>query len=411
MEKLVERFMKYVHIDTQSGYETGIHPSTSHQFEFARMLEAELRAIGLADVVLSKACYVTATLPSNTDLQTPVVGFIAHMDTSPDMTAENVRPKIIEHYDGKDILLSIEKQIVMSPSQFPSLLDYIGQDLIVTDGCTLLGADDKAGVAEIVTTMEYLTQHPEIKHGKIRICITPDEEIGEGADNFDVAGFGADFAYTIDGDELGTLEYENFNAASAKVEINGRNIHPGSAKNKMLNSILIGMEFNSMLPAVETPSHTEGYEGFYHLSDISGSVEKTTLKYIVRDHDSEKFIAKKNRIASIASYLNEKYGKGTVELELKDQYFNMKEKILPVFHIVELAMKAMEQIGVTPRVKAIRGGTDGARLTYMGLPTPNIFTGGSNFHGRYEFAVVNTMTKAVEVILKIAELAAAESEK
>lgn len=410
MDKLVERFMKYVRISSQSVYDTGTHPSTACQFEFARMLEAEFKAIGLADVELSNTCYVTATLPSNTELKTPVIGFIAHMDTSPDMTAENVWPKIIDHYDGKDILLNIEKQIVMATSEFPSLLSYIGQNLIVTDGCTLLGADDKAGIAEIVTAMEYLTCHPEIKHGKLRICITPDEEIGEGADNFDVAGFGADFAYTIDGDELGTLEYENFNAASAKIVINGRNIHPGSAKNKMINSILIGMEFNSMLPAVETPSHTEGCEGFYHLNDISGSVEKTTLKYIVRDHDSEKFIIKKNRLASVASYLNEKYGKGTVELELKDQYYNMKEKILPVFHIVELAMKAMEQVGVTPRINAIRGGTDGARLTYMGLPTPNIFTGGSNFHGRYEFAVINTMKKAVEVILKIAELAAAEAE-
>lgn len=410
MEKLVERFIKYVRINSQSSNDTGSHPSTASQFDFARMLVTELEEIGLSDVKLSETCYVTATLPSNTVVHAPVIGFIAHMDTSPDMTAENVQPKIIKNYDGKDILLNTEKSIVMSTSEFPSLLNYASQDLIVTDGCTLLGADDKAGIAEIVTAMEYLTSHPEIKHGKIRLCITPDEEIGEGADNFDVAGFGADFAYTLDGDELGTLEYENFNAALAKVEINGRNIHPGSAKNKMINSVLIGMEFNSMLSAAETPANTEGYEGFYHLNDISGTVEKTTLKYIVRDHDSKKFIAKKNRLASIASYLNEKYGQGTVELQLKDQYYNMKEKIIPVYHIIELAMKAMEQVDVTPRVKAIRGGTDGARLTYMGLPTPNIFTGGSNFHGRYEFAVVNSMAKAVEVILKIAELAAAEPE-
>lgn len=410
MEKLIERFIKYVRINSQSSNDTGSHPSTASQFDFARMLVTELEEIGLVDVKLSETCYVTATLPSNTVVQAPVIGFIAHMDTSPDMTAENVQPKIIKNYDGKDILLNTEKGIVMSTSEFPSLLNYTGQDLIVTDGCTLLGADDKAGIAEIVTAMEYLTSHPEIKHGKIRLCITPDEEIGEGADNFDVAGFGADFAYTLDGDELGTLEYENFNAALAKIEINGRNIHPGSAKNKMINSVLIGMEFNSMLSAAETPANTEGYEGFYHLNDISGTVEKTTLKYIVRDHDSKKFIAKKNRLASIASYLNEKYGQDTVELQLKDQYYNMKEKIIPVYHIIELAMKAMEQVDVTPRVKAIRGGTDGARLTYMGLPTPNIFTGGSNFHGRYEFAVVNSMAKAVEVILKIAELAAAEPE-
>lgn len=408
MEKLIERFIKYARINSQSSNNTGTHPSTAHQFDIARALEAELKEVGLSDVNLSKTCYITATLPSNMDIQTPVIGFIAHMDTSPDMTAENVQPKLITNYDGKDILLNTEKKIVLSTSEFPSLLNYTGQDLIVTDGCTLLGADDKAGVAEIITAMEYLISHPEIKHGKIRICITPDEEIGEGADNFDVAGFGADFAYTIDGDELGTLEYENFNAVQAKVEINGRNIHPGSAKNKMINSILIGMEFNSMLSAAETPAHTEGYEGFYHLNDITGTVEKTILKYIVRDHDSGKFIAKKNRLTSMAAYLNEKYGQGTVELELKDQYYNMKEKILQVFHIIELAMKAMEQVGVTPQIKAIRGGTDGARLTYMGLPTPNIFTGGANFHGRYEFAVVNSMVKAAEVILKLAELAAVE---
>jgi len=410
MEKLVERFIKYARINTQSSESTGTHPSTSQQLEFARKLEAEFKEIGLIDVELSKTCYITATLPSNIDIYAPVVGFIAHMDTSPDMTAENVQPKIVENYDGKDIVLNIAKQIIMSPSEFPSLLNYTGQDLIVTDGCTLLGADDKAGIAEIVTAMEHLTAHPEIKHGKIRICITPDEEIGEGADYFDVASFGADFAYTIDGDELGTLKYENFNAARADVVINGRNIHPGSAKNKMINSILIGMEFNSMLPTAETPSHTEGYEGFYHLNGISGSVERTTLKYIVRDHDYEKFKARKNRFTAIATYLNEKYGHDTVELQLKDQYFNMKEKILPVYHIIELAMKAMEQIGVTPLIKAIRGGTDGARLTYMGLPAPNIFTGGSNFHGRYEFIAVNSMIKAVDTIIKIAELAAIGTE-
>lgn len=411
MEKLIERFNKYARMNTRSVYESGTHPSTARQFDFARMLEAEFRDIGLADVRLSDTCYITATLPSNMGGNAPVIGFIAHMDTSPDMTAENVQPKHIQNYNGKDIILNNEKQIIMSPSEFPSLLNYTGQDLIVTDGCTLLGADDKAGIAEIVTAMEYLIAHPDVRHGKIRICITPDEEIGEGADNFDVAGFGADFAYTMDGDELGTLEFENFNAARADVVINGKNIHPGSAKNKMANSILIGMEFNSMLPAAETPSHTEGYEGFYHLNDMEGTVEKTMLKYIVRDHDRAKFESRKKRIAAIASYLNDKYGSGTVELHLKDQYYNMKEKILPVYHIVELAIKAMEQAGVTPRIKAIRGGTDGARLTFMGLPTPNIFTGGSNFHGRYEFAAVNSMLKAVDVIVKIAELAVTETKR
>ncbi|MEN6315038.1 MAG: peptidase T [Clostridiaceae bacterium] len=411
MEKLIERFIKYTRMNTRSVYESGTHPSTAQQFDFARILEAELREIGLADVRLSDTCYITATLPSNIGANAPVVGFIAHMDTSPDMTAENVQPKRIQNYDGKDIVLNSDKQIIMSPSEFPSLLNYTGQDLIVTDGCTLLGADDKAGIAEIVTAMEYLIAHPDVRHGKIRICITPDEEIGEGADNFDVAGFGADFAYTMDGDELGTLEFENFNAARADVVINGKNIHPGSAKNKMANSILIGMEFNSMLPAAETPSHTEGYEGFYHLNDMEGTVEKTMLKYIVRDHDRAKFESRKKSIAAIASYLNDKYGSGTVELNLKDQYYNMKEKILPVYHIIELAIKAMEQAGVTPRIKAIRGGTDGARLTFMGLPTPNVFTGGSNFHGRYEFAAVNSMLRAVDVIVKIAELAAAETKR
>ncbi len=409
MDKLVERFINYVRYNTQSSNDTGTHPSTARQFEFAQALAAELREIGLDDVSLSETCYITATLPANTELDAPVIGFIAHMDTSPDMTAENVQPRMVKNYDGGDILLNSEKRIILSPSEFPSLLNYTGQDLIVTDGCTLLGADDKAGVAEIVTAMEYLLRHPEIKHGKIRICITPDEEIGEGADHFDVKGFGADFAYTMDGDELGTLEYENFNAASVQATINGRNIHPGSAKNKMVNSILIGMEFNAMLPAAETPSHTEGYEGFYHLNDISGNVEKTILKYIIRDHDSKRFGDRKKMLGDITDYLNGKYGHGTVELQLKDQYFNMKEKIIPVYHIVELARNAMEQVGVTPQVKAIRGGTDGARLTYMGLPTPNIFTGGTNYHGRYEYISVQAMMKAVEVILKIAELAAANA--
>lgn len=410
MDRLVERFLKYVRINTQSSNDTGTHPSTTSQTAFAKVLAAELAGIGLTEVELSDTCYITATLPSNMEFPSPVVGFIAHMDTSPDMTAENVNPRIVENYDGSDILLDNEKHITMSPADFPSLLSHTGQDLIVTDGRTLLGADDKAGIAEIVTAMDYLIRHQEIKHGKIRICFTPDEEIGEGADNFDVPGFGADFAYTMDGDELGTLEYENFNAASARITINGTNIHPGSAKDKMVNSILLGMEFNTLLPAAEIPSMTEGYEGFFHLNDFTGSVEKTILKYIVRDHNSEKFKAKKAAMSAIVQLLNRKYGSGTVELQLKDQYFNMKEKIMPVYHIIETAMKAMEQVGITPRIKAIRGGTDGARLTYMGLPTPNIFTGGANFHGKYEYASINSMKKAVEVIIKIAELAAEEPE-
>ncbi len=410
MDKLTERFLKYAHINTQSSNDTGTHPSTASQTAFAKVLAEELSGIGLRDVKLSDTCYITATLPSNIECPSPVVGFIAHMDTSPDMTAENVNPRIIKNYDGSDILLNTEKHISMSPIDFPSLLSHTGQDLIVTDGCTLLGADDKAGIAEIVTAMDYLIKHPEIKHGRIRICFTPDEEIGEGADDFDVPGFGADFAYTMDGDELGTLEYENFNAASATVTIKGLNIHPGSAKNKMVNSILIGQEFNGLLPAGEVPSMTEGYEGFFHLTDFTGNVEKTTVKYIIRDHNSVKFEAKKAALTSIEQSLNKKYGAGTVELQLKDQYFNMKEKIMPVYHIIEMAMKAMEQVGITPRIKAIRGGTDGAKLTYMGLPTPNIFTGGNNFHGKYEYACVNSMRKAVEVIIKIAELAAEEPE-
>ncbi len=407
MEKLIDRFIKYVKIDTQSCFDAGTHPSTGSQHEFAQILAAELKEIGLVDVNVSEYSYVTATLPSNIDHPSPVIGFIAHMDTSPEMTAKNVKPRIIKKYDGKDILLNEEKQIVMRVKEYPSLLKCVGHDLIVTDGTTLLGADDKAGIAEIITAMEYLIAHPEIKHGKIRICFTPDEEIGEGADYFDIEGFGADFAYTVDGDAMGTFEYECFNGASATVTINGINIHPGSAKGKMLNSILIASELNGMLPAVEAPAHTEGYEGFYHLTDIAGNVEKTVMKYIIRDHDLDKFNAKKDRLSAIAGYLNEKYGEGTVVLSIKDTYYNMKEKIFPANrHVVELAVTAITQSNIAPVIKPIRGGTDGARLTYMGLPTPNLFTGGGNFHGRYEYASATEMAKAVEVIVKISELAA-----
>lgn len=407
MEKLIDRFLKYVKIDTHSCFDAGTYPSTGSQHEFAQILAEDLKEIGLVDVDVSKYAYVTATLPSNIDHPSPVIGFIAHMDTSPEMASENVNPRIIKNYDGKDIVLNEEKQIVLHAEKYPSLSECIGHDIIVTDGTTLLGADDKAGIAEIITAMEYLIAHPDIKHGKIRICFTPDEEVGGGTDYFDVEGFGADFAYTLDGDAMGTLEYECFNGATATITINGVNIHPGSAKGKMLNSILIASELNGMLPPAETPAHTEGYEGFYHLNDISGDVEKTVMKYIIRDHDLEKFNAKKDRLAAIAEYLNKKYGDGTVELKVEDTYYNMKEKLLPDNrHVIDLALEAITQCGITPVIKPIRGGTDGARLTYMGLPTPNLFVGGGNYHGRYEYASANAMAKAVEVIMKICELAA-----
>lgn len=404
MEKLLERFLRYAGTCTTSSYETGTHPSTASQYEFAAILAKELQEIGLTDITLEKTGYVMATLPANTEESLPVIGFIAHMDTSPDMSAGKVSPRVVVNYDGGDIILNADLNIVLSPNEFPSLLKYIGDSIVVTDGTTLLGADDKAGIAEIITAMEHFVNHLEIKHGRIRICFTPDEEIGEGADQFDVKKFGADFAYTIDGDELGTLEFENFNAASAKIEINGRNIHPGSAKNKMKNSILIAMELESLLPCTEKPAYTEGYEGFYHLNDIMGSVEKTRMKYIVRDHDINRFEGKKLRLVKSVEFLNGKYGAGTVVMEIKDQYYNMKEKVLPVYHIVELAGRAMESIGIKPVIKPVRGGTDGSRLSWMGLPTPNIFTGGQNFHGKYEFIPIESMKKAVEVILKIVEL-------
>jgi tripeptide aminopeptidase len=326
------------------------------------------------------------------------------MDTSPDMTAENVKPQIIKDYDGNDILLNGEKNIVLSPKDFPELKDYIGEDLITTDGTTLLGADDKAGIAEIMTAVEHLINNPEIKHGTIKIGFTPDEEVGRGADKFDVEKFAADLAYTVDGGQIGELEYENFNAAYAKIKINGRNVHPGTAKNKMINAISIAMEFNSMLPTNQVPEYTEGYEGFYHLHDIKGNVEETILEYIIRDHDKEKFEEKKKRVENIVKYLNGNMGKGTVELDMKDQYYNMKEKIEPVMHIVEIAERAMKEVAVKPIIKPIRGGTDGARLSYMGLPCPNLFTGGHNFHGKFEYISINSMKKSVDVILKIAEL-------
>lgn len=404
MQNVAHRFLNYIKYETTSDENSSKCPSTDGQMAFAKDLAAELKAIGLTDVSVDENGYVMGTVPSNIDRKIPVVGFISHMDTSPDMSGKNVNPQIIENYDGKDIILNKDKNIVLSPSDFPELKDYIGKTLITTDGTTLLGADDKAGIAEIVTACEYLISHPEIKHGTIKVCITPDEEIGRGADKFDVKKFGADFAYTIDGGKLGELEYENFNAASAKIIIHGRNVHPGTAKGKMKNSVLIGVELASMLPLEETPENTEGYEGFYHINNFNGNVEETHLYYIIRDFDKENFENRKNYLLNLINKLNEKYGEGTVEIDLKDQYYNMREIIEKDMSIVEIALKAIEKAGVKPDVSPIRGGTDGARLSYMGLPTPNIFTGGHNYHGKYEYIPIFAMEKAVEVILNIVKL-------
>lgn len=403
---VIERFLKYVTFDTQSDESTGVTPSTPKQMVFAQYLKTELEELGLKDISLDENGYLFATLPSNVDHEVPVVGFIAHMDTSPDMSGENVKPRIVEKYDGKDIPLCAEENIILSPANFPELLDYVGEDLIVTDGHTLLGADDKAGIAEIVGAVAYLIAHPEIKHGDIRIGFNPDEEIGLGAHKFDVKKFGAKWAYTMDGGEVGELEFENFNAAAAKIRVKGRNVHPGYAKNKMINSLLVANEYASLLPADETPGTTEGYEGFYHLIGMEGEVENTVLSYIVRDHDREKFEARKQALLDYAAQLNEKYGEGTVTVELKDQYYNMRQQVEPLMHIIDIAFAAMQEAGVTPKVKAIRGGTDGAQLSFKGLPCPNIFAGGLNFHGRYEFVPVQSIEKAMNVVVKIAELTA-----
>lgn len=403
---VIERFLKYVTFDTQSDESTGVTPSTPKQMVFAQYLKTELEELGLKDIFLDENGYLFATLPSNVDHEVPVVGFIAHMDTSPDMSGENVKPRIVEKYDGKDIPLCAEENIILSPANFPELLDHVGEDLIVTDGHTLLGADDKAGIAEIVGAVAYLIAHPEIKHGDIRIGFNPDEEIGLGAHKFDVEKFGAKWAYTMDGGEVGELEFENFNAAAAKIRVKGRNVHPGYAKNKMINSLLVANEYASLLPADETPGTTEGYEGFYHLIGMEGEVENTVLSYIVRDHDREKFEARKQALLDYAARLNEKYGEGTVTVELKDQYYNMRQQVEPLMHIIDIAFAAMQEAGVTPKVKAIRGGTDGAQLSFKGLPCPNIFAGGLNFHGRYEFVPVQSIEKAMNVVVKIAELTA-----
>ncbi len=402
---VTSRFLEYVKFDTQSDELTNLTPSTPGQMIFAQYLEKKLREMGLSDITLDDNGYLMATLPSNVDYEVPTVGFIAHLDTSPDMSGHGVKPRIVENYDGGDIVLNEKEKIVLSPAEFPELLDYKGQNLIVTDGTTLLGADDKAGVAEIITAVDYLQHHPEIKHGRIRIGFNPDEEIGQGAHKFDVKLFDADWAYTMDGGEVGELEYENFNAAVAKVTFKGRNVHPGYAKHKMVNSMRIANQFIIMLPRWETPEHTEGYEGFYHLCSMEGDVEKTVLTYIIRDHDRDRFERRKKELEHLARKINNEFP-GCATIEINDQYYNMREKIEPVMHIVDTAIKAMEDAGVTPKVQPIRGGTDGAQLSYKGLPCPNIFAGGLNFHGRYEFVPIPSMEKAVKVIVEIARLVA-----
>ncbi|MDD2284173.1 MAG: peptidase T [Paludibacter sp.] len=400
---ITERFLNYVSFHTTSDDGTNLTPSTPGQLVFAKYLAEELTAIGLTDITLDNNGYVMATLPANTDKKIPTIGFIAHLDTSPDMSGKNIKPRIVEDYDCNDILLNEEKVIVLETSKYPEITKYKGQDIIVTDGTTLLGADDKAGIAEIVTAMEYLITHPEIKHGKIRIGFTPDEEIGQGAHHFDVEKFGAEWAYTMDGGEIGELEFENFNAASAKVIFNGINVHPGYAKHKMKNSIRIAHQFISMLPRHETPEHTDGYEGFYHLMNMEGSVEKTTLNYIIRDHDRDRFERRKKEMQHLVNKINAEFGENTATVELKDQYYNMREKVEPLIHIVNLAATAMKEVGITPNIKPIRGGTDGSQLSFKGLPCPNIFTGGHNFHGRFEYVPVQSMEKATQVIVTIAK--------
>ena len=402
-EHILNRFISYVTVDTESDPNNPAFPSTEKQWDLAKKLVTELKQIGLADVTLDDNCYIMATVPSNLDYSVPTIGFVAHIDTSPDFTGANVSPQVHENYDGNDIVLNKEKNIVLSPDYFDDLLQYKGQTIITTDGTTLLGADDKAGVTEIVSAMEYLIQHPEIKHGDIRICFTPDEEVGKGAHLFDVDKFGAEWAYTMDGSQIGELEYENFNAAGAKVTIEGKIVHPGYAKGKMINSMLIANEFIAALPSNETPETTTGYEGFFHLHDMHGTVEKTTLEYIIRDHDMGLFLNRKSDFENIAVELNNQLGKELISVEIKDQYFNMKEKVTPVMHIVDIAEEAMKDIGITPLIKAIRGGTDGSQLSYKGLPCPNIFAGGHNFHGRYEYVPLESILKATEVIVKITE--------
>jgi tripeptide aminopeptidase len=402
-QKILNRFLKYVQIDTQSDENSKTYPSTKKQLDLAKILVVELKEIGLSDAEVDQYGYVTATLPSNIEKVIPVVAFLSHMDTAPDMSGKNVKPQVLENYNGEDILLNKESNIKIAVKDFPELKDYMGQTIITASGNTLLGADDKAGIAEIMTAMEYLANNPELKHGTIKVAFTPDEEIGKGVDHFDVEKFGANYAYTLDGGPIGELEYENFNAAGIAIQIQGRNIHPGYAKGRMINAILVATELNDMLPIEQRPELTEGYEGFFHIIKFFGTVDVSEIHYIIRDHDREKFENKKELIKNAVAFINKKYGQEIVEYKLEDQYYNMREKVEPVYHIVEQARQAMIDVGVTPNIKPIRGGTDGARLSYMGLPSPNIFTGGHNYHGRYEFISLESMEKAVQVILKIIE--------
>ena len=407
---VVDRFLQYVKFDTQSDEQTNLTPSTPGQMVFAQHLEKELQSMGLKDITLDDNGYLMATLPGNVSHKVPTVGFIAHLDTSPDMSGKHVSPRIVENYDGGDITLNAEKGIVLSPSEFPELLNYVGQALIVTDGNTLLGADDKAGVAEIISAVSYLQAHPEIKHGDIRIAFNPDEEIGQGAHKFDVERFGAEWAYTMDGGEIGELEYENFNAAVARSTFTGRNVHPGYAKHKMINSLRIANQFVIMLPRWETPEHTEGYEGFYHLVGMEGTVEQTVLTYIIRDHNRDRFERRKKEMEHLTRKINNEFP-GCAQLDIKDQYYNMREKVEPLPHIIEIAEQAMRDADVVPKVVPIRGGTDGAQLSFKGLPCPNLFAGGLNFHGRYEFVPIPSMEKATDVIVQIARIVAERAEK
>jgi tripeptide aminopeptidase len=410
MQHIIDRFVSYVTIDTESDPNSTTTPSTAKQWDLANKLVEELKTIGLEDVTIDEHAYIMATLPSNVAHDVPVIGFVSHFDTTPDFTGANVKPQIIKDYDGNDIVLNKEQNIILSPDYFKDLLQYKGQTIITTDGTTLLGADDKAGITEIVTAMEYLVQHPEIKHGKIRVGFTPDEEIGRGAHKFDVAKFGAEWAYTMDGSQIGELEYENFNAAGAKVTFKGKSVHPGYAKGKMINSMLIANKFISKLPKEEVPEKTSGYDGFFHVTGITGSIEETIVQLIIRDHDRNRFEKRKKLVSKIADKINRKFarqfGEDIAIVEVNDQYFNMKEKVEPVMHIVDIAERAMNDLGIKPIIKPIRGGTDGSQLSYMGLPCPNIFAGGHNFHGKYEYVPVESMQKAVEVIVKIAELTA-----
>lgn len=402
-DHIINRFISYVTIDTESDPNNPDFPSTAKQWDLAHLLVKELKEIGMQEVTLDENCYVMATLPSNLDYEVPTIGFVSHIDTSPDFTGANVNPQIHPDYDGGDIVLNEKEQIVLSPAYFEDLLQYKGQTIITTDGTTLLGADDKAGITEIVSAMEYLIQHPELKHGKIRICFTPDEEVGKGAHLFDVEAFGADWAYTMDGSQIGELEYENFNAAGAKITIKGKIVHPGYAKGKMINSMLIAADFIAAFPKKEVPEHTEGYEGFYHLYQMDGKVEQTVLQYIIRDHDMELFEGRKSYMEKVVAKMNADLGKELITAEIKDQYYNMKEKVVPVMHIVDVVEEVMKDLGITPLIKPIRGGTDGSQLSYKGLPCPNIFAGGHNFHGRYEYVPVESIIKATEVIVGVAQ--------